>query len=61
MKASANTETEVCAAIEAFLDDIRNRRLEQTLARFTGDPDCRLFGSDAGEEAFGPGELRGLF
>ena len=61
MWADANSEAEIFAAVDGFLDDVKNKRLEETLQRFSSDGDCTLIGSDVGEEAVGPTELRTFF
>jgi hypothetical protein len=43
------------------MNDVAAKRLEETLAAFSGDPDCTLIGSEMGEEALGPAALRGFF
>src|SRR5262249_49138886 len=44
-------EKAIFAAVDRFLDDVAAKRLEETLAAFSGDPDCTLVGSEAGEQA----------
>lgn len=61
MRATPGEETAIFSAMDGFLDDIKNKRLEETLARFTGDPDCALIGSEKGEVALGPDGLRKFF
>src|SRR5262245_8259430 len=58
MWASTEDEKAIFAAVDRFLEAIAARKLEEALAAFSGDPDCRLIGSEAGEEAIGPAELR---
>ena len=61
MWADANSEAEIFAVVDGFLDDVKYKRLEETLARFSGDDDCTLVGSDVGEEAVGPAALKTFF
>ena len=61
MHATAETRWAVLSAIDALIDHIANGRLRETLACFTGDPDCALLGSGEGEAAIGPEALRAFF
>src|ERR1700761_1078940 len=56
MQAIAETRWAVITAVDLLLGHIANGRSRQTLACFSGDPDCALFGSEAGERAVGPEE-----
>jgi len=61
MWADADDEKAIFAAVDRFLEAVAAKRLEETLAAFSGDPDCALIGSEVGEEASGPAALRGFF
>jgi hypothetical protein len=61
MHAIAETRWAVLSAIDALLDHIANGRHRETLACFTGDPDCALLGPEEGEAAIGPQALRAFF
>ena len=61
MWADGEDERAIFSAVDRFLEGVAAKRLEQTLAAFSGDPDCKLIGSEAGEEAMGPAALRKFF
>ena len=61
MLANAETRWAVLSAIDTLIDHIANGRQHETLASFTGDPDCALLGSGEGEAAIGPEALRAFF
>ena len=61
MRANDDDEKAIFAAVDLFLEGVAAKRLEETLAAFSGDPDCTLIGSEAGEEALGPAALRSFF
>jgi len=61
MWADGEDERAIFSAVDRFLEGVAAKRLEQTLAAFSGDPDCKLIGSEAGEEALGPAALRRFF
>jgi ketosteroid isomerase-like protein len=61
MWAEDDDEKAIFAAVDRFLEAVAARRLEEALSAFSGDPDCRLIGSEVGEEASGPAELRSFF
>jgi hypothetical protein len=61
MHAIAETRWAVLSAVDILIDHIANGRHRETLACFTGDPDCALLGSDEGEAAIGPEALRAFF
>jgi ketosteroid isomerase-like protein len=61
MWADGEDERAIFSAVDRFLEGVAAKRLEQTLAAFSGDPDCKLIGSEAGEEALGPAALRKFF
>ena len=43
------------------MESVAAKRLKDTLAAFSGDPDFTLIGSEVGEEAVGPEALRSFF
>ena len=61
MQAISETRWAVISAIDALLGHIANGRHRETLASFTGDAACALFGSEEGERAVGPDALRAFF
>lgn len=61
MKADDETGREVLGVLRAFNDRLAARDLEGMLGLFVSDPDVSLVGSEAGEIAFGPSELRAFF
>lgn len=61
MKANDATEREVLDVLRAFTDHLAARDLEGVLGLFVSDPDVTLVGSEAGEIAIGPSELRAFF
>lgn len=61
MRADRETESAVLAVLDAFNDTLGRRDLEATLALFVADADVTLVGSEAGETATGPPELRAFF
>ena len=61
MWANADDERAIFAAVDRFMELVAAKRLEETLAAFSGDPDCSLIGSEIGEEALGPAALRSFF
>jgi hypothetical protein len=61
MHANAETRWAILSAVDTLLDHIANGRHRETLACFTGDPDCTLLGSEEGEQAIGPEALRLFF
>jgi hypothetical protein len=58
MWADDGDEKAIFAAVDRFMESVAGKRLEETLAAFSGDPDCILIGSEVGEEALGPAALR---
>ena len=60
MLAIAETRWAAFSALDALIDHIANGRQRETLACFTGDPDCALLGS-GGEAAIGPAALTAFF
>jgi len=61
MHAIAETRWAVFTAVDTLLDHIANGRHRESVACFTGDPDCALYGSEEGEQAIGPEALRAFF
>ena len=61
MWADDEDEKAIFVAVDRFMEGVAARRLEETLAAFSGDPDCKLIGSEIGEEATGPAALRSFF
>lgn len=61
MRADAETETRVRGAFDALSERCGQRDLEGILALFSSDADVSLVGSEAGETARGPSELRSFF
>ena len=61
MRADQETERAVLAVLDAFNDALGRRDLEATLALFVTDADVTLVGSEVGETATGPSELRSFF
>src|SRR5262245_2658261 len=61
MWADDDDEKAIFTAVDRFLDAVAAKSLEEALAAFSGDPDCRLIGSEVGEEALGPAALRSFF
>jgi ketosteroid isomerase-like protein len=61
MRADAETERAVFAAVDALLDHLAARRLEEALAAFLPDPDAALYGSEVGEVFVGRAALRTFF
>jgi uncharacterized protein (TIGR02246 family) len=61
MWADGDDEKAIFAAVDRFMEGIAAKRPEETLAAFSGDPDCALIGSEIGEEALGPAALRSFF
>jgi hypothetical protein len=61
MQAISEIRWAVISAIDALLGHIANGRHRETLACFTGDPDCALIGSEEGERAVGAEALRTFF
>lgn len=61
MKADDETERELLEVLRAFNDHLAARDLEGVLGLFVSDPDVTLVGSEAGEIAVGPSELRAFF
>jgi ketosteroid isomerase-like protein len=61
MHANAEIRWAIISAIDTLIDHIANGRHRETLACFTGDPDCALLGSEEGEAAIGPEALRTFF
>jgi len=61
MWASDDDERAIFAAVDRFMESVAAKRLDETLAAFSGDPDCALIGSEVGEEAFGPAALKNFF
>jgi ketosteroid isomerase-like protein len=51
----------VLGVLGAFNDQLAARDLDGVLGLFVSDPDVTLVGSEAGEVAVGPGELRAFF
>jgi ketosteroid isomerase-like protein len=58
MRADPQTERDIFAAVDAYLDHLAERRLDDALACFAPDPDAALYGSEVGEVAIGPDALR---
>ncbi len=61
MLAPAETKWAVFAAIDRLIDCFANGKHRESIAAFTGDPDCALWGSEQGEVAVGPDALRKFF
>ena len=61
MWAGDDDEKAIFAAVDLFMESVAAKKLEETLAAFSGDPDCTLIGSEVGEEALGPAALRSFF
>lgn len=61
MRADRETERAVVAVLDAFNAALRDRDLEAIVALFVPDADVTLVGSDAGETAIGPLDLRSFF
>jgi ketosteroid isomerase-like protein len=61
MRADRSTEKEVMAVLDAVNEALERRDLGATLALFVGHPDVTLIGSEEGETATGPSELRSFF
>ena len=61
MKADDETEREVLEILRAFNDHLAARDLKAVLGLFVSDPDVTLVGSEVGEIAVGPSELRAFF
>jgi ketosteroid isomerase-like protein len=61
MRADRETEKAVLAVLGAFNDALGRRDVEATLALFVPDADVTLVGSEPGESAVGPAELRTFF
>jgi ketosteroid isomerase-like protein len=61
MRADRSTEEEVMAVLDAFNEALERRDLDATLALFVQHPDVTLVGSEQGETATGPSELRSFF
>ena len=61
MWADENDEKAIFATVDRLLEAIAARRLDETMAAFTGDSDCTLVGSDIGETAVGPAAIRAFF
>ena len=61
MLANAETKWAVLKAIDSLLDCIANGRHSESVAAFTGDADCALYGSEPDEAAIGPVALRAFF
>jgi ketosteroid isomerase-like protein len=59
--ANAEAKWAVLRAIEELLDHIGNGRLPETIAAFTMDDDVAMYGSETGEAAVGPDQLRQFF
>ena len=57
MSASDDDEKAIFAAVDFFMESVAANKLEETLAAFSGDPDCALIGSEVGGEALGPAAL----
>jgi ketosteroid isomerase-like protein len=54
-------QQQVLGVLGAFNDQLAARDLGGVLGLFVSDPDVTLVGSEAGEIAVGPGELRAFF
>jgi ketosteroid isomerase-like protein len=61
MHADDAIEQQVLGVLGAFNDQLAVRDLDGVLGLFVSDPDVTLVGSEAGEIAVGPGELRAFF
>ena len=61
MKADDETEREVLGVLRAFNSQLAAHDLEGVLGLFVSDPDVILVGSEVGEIAIGPSELRAFF
>jgi ketosteroid isomerase-like protein len=61
MHADDAIEQQVLGVLGAFNDQLAARDLDAVLGLFVSDPDVTLVGSEAGEIAVGPGELRAFF
>ena len=58
MRADRSTEKEVMAVLDAVNEALEHRDLDATLALFARHPEVTLVGSEEGETATGPSELR---
>jgi hypothetical protein len=61
MHADDAIQQQVLAVLGAFNNQLAARDLDGVLGLFVSDPDVTLVGSEAGEIAVGPGELRAFF
>jgi ketosteroid isomerase-like protein len=61
MHADDAIQQQVLGVLGAFNDQLAARDLGGVLGLFVSDPDVTLVGSEAGEIAVGPGELRAFF
>ena len=61
MRADPQTEAAIFDAVDAFLDHLANRRLDETLRAFASDADVALYGSEISEVMIGQAELRRFF
>lgn len=61
MRADAETETLVLGTLDALSETCGRRDLEGVLGLFASEVDVSLVGSEAGEIARGPSELRSFF
>lgn len=61
MQADEDIEAAVRAVLRAVNDALERRDLDGLLTLFASDPDVSLIGSEAGETAVGPSELRMFF
>jgi uncharacterized protein (TIGR02246 family) len=61
MQADDAIEQQVMDVLGAFNDHLARRDLDGVLGLFVSDSDVTLVGSEAGETAFGPAELRAFF
>jgi ketosteroid isomerase-like protein len=59
--ANAEAKWAVLRVIEELLDNIGNGRHRETIAAFTADDDVAFYGSEVGEVAIGPEQLRKFF
>jgi len=61
MKVDDETEREVLDVLQTLNGHLAGRDLEGVLGLFVSDPDVTVIGSEAGEIAVGPSELRAFF
>jgi hypothetical protein len=59
--ATAEVKWQVLSAFSTLIDHIANGRVNETMAAFSDDADIAMVGSEAGERATGPEEVRAQF